>query len=129
MRVPTFALPERSVGVACRHWLPTRSVTLRSVGPRRGPIRHLSTDRADHDATVLPDLEPDPSEAARRGTGLVAEPEHAVLEPARLGGERDVVTAYAEAVLTKSPSLRPGCAFAVICTVTWLPAPSVGDVT
>jgi hypothetical protein len=37
--------------------------------------------------------------------------------------------AYAEAVLTKSPSLQPGCAFAVICTVTWLPAPSVGDVT
>jgi hypothetical protein len=37
--------------------------------------------------------------------------------------------AYAEAVMTTSPSLQPGCAFAVICTVTWLPAPSVGDVT
>jgi hypothetical protein len=93
MRVPTFALPERSVGGGLQA-LVAHAERHPEIGPRRGPIRHLSPDRADHDATVLPDLEPDSSEAARRGTGLVAEPEHAVLEPARLGGERDVVTVH-----------------------------------
>src|SRR5262249_9880796 len=30
----------------------------RQIGARRGPIRHLATNRADPDSTVLPDLEP-----------------------------------------------------------------------
>ena len=46
-----------------------------------------------------------------------------------LASRSRVFVAYAEAVLTKSTSLQPGSAFAVICTLTCLPAARVGDVT
>src|SRR5262249_23256970 len=52
---------------------------------------HLAAGRAEHELAILADLEAGALEAGRERPGLVAEAEHAVLQPGLRGGHRDVV--------------------------------------